>query len=225
MKKSGADEPLKFATESDADGIWQANVSVATDGLLPQIKVKETNSQVLDSACIIATSGQDSLIVVTSPEQQTVSLSTKPEIGQPVLTKAGKAQAAFSFVANPNTHPITLNKTAYVLNDEGTKFERTDGATIPAFGSYILADEGTTSTLRSLKIGDTPTGNEVIAVEGYFVRTGKGTIIIHTAEPVQVTVVDMLGRVYFNARVASDGYQISVPVGIYAVNRQKVIVK
>ena len=224
VKKSGADEPLKFAAEQDADGIWQANVSVA-DGLLPQIKVKEANPQVLDSACIIATSGQDSLIVVTSPEQQTVSLSTKPEIGQPVLIKADEAQAAFSFVANPNTHPITLNKTAYVLNDEGTKFERTDGATIPAFGSYILADEGTTSTLRSLKIGDTPTGNEVIAVEGYFVRTGKGTIIIHTAEPVQVTVVDMLGRVYFNARVASDGYQISVPAGIYAVNRQKVIVK
>ncbi|WP_298553749.1 DUF6383 domain-containing protein [uncultured Parabacteroides sp.] len=224
VKKSGADEALKFAAEDAADGIWQANVSLATGGLLPQIKVKETNPQVLDSACLIATSGHDSLIVVTSPEQQTVSLSTKPEIGQPVLTKA-EAQAAFSFVANPNTHPITLNKTAYVLNPEGTKFERTDGAEIPAFGSYILADAGTTSTLRSLKIGDTPTGNEVIAVEGYFVRTGKGTIIIHTAEPVQVTVVDMLGRVYFNARVASDGYQISVPAGIYAVNRQKVIVK
>lgn len=225
VKKSGADGALKFATEGADDGIWQANVSVAADGLLPQIKVKETNPQVLDSACIIATSGHDSLIVVTSPEGQTVALSTKPEIGQPVLTKASEVNAAFSFVANPNTHPITLNKTAYVLDEDGKTFKRTEGATIPAFGSYILADENTTSTLRSLRVGDTPTANEVVVVEGYFVRTGKGVIVIHTSEPVQVTVVDMLGRIYYNARVASDGYQISVPAGIYAVNRQKVVVK
>ena len=119
---------------------------------------------------------------------------------------------------------MTLTQTAYVLSDDGKTFDRMVNPTIKAFQSFVLADEATTSTLRSLRIGDTPTGNEIVPVEGYFVETGHGTITIHTAEPTQVIVVDMLGRVHYNARV-NDGAQIAVPAGIYAVNRQKVIVK
>ena len=131
---------------------------------------------------------------------------------------------ATSFGTNYCSSDMTLTQTAYVLSDDGKTFDRMVNPTIKAFQSFVLADEATTSTLRSLRIGDTPTGNEIVPVEGYFVETGHGTITIHTAEPMQVIVVDMLGRVHYNARV-NDGAQIAVPAGIYAVNRQKVIVK
>lgn len=128
--------------------------------------------------------------------------------------------------ANPNLYEMQLSGYAYVLDEGQNVFTQQFNPTVAPFQSYILADETTTSTLRSLRVGETPTGNEKITpVEGYYVESGHGTITIRTAEPVQVVVADMLGRIYYNARVTSDGYQINLPAGIYAVNNQKVIVK
>ena len=168
-------------------------------------------------------SEKDSSIVVTSTGS-TLSLATKAEPNAPTVTTKAGGTVKFKIYPNPNLSDMTLTQTAYVLSDDGKTFDRMVNPTIKAFQSFVLADEATTSTLRSLRIGDTPTGNEIVPVEGYFVETGHGTITIHTAEPMQVIVVDMLGRVHYNARV-NDGAQIAVPAGIYAVNRQKVIVK
>ena len=205
------------STESNKDadkGVWFGGLAENT-----------TPTFVMKSAFAtygIIASDKDSTLWITSNVGTPVSLKLKAEPQAPT-TRAG-ATKEFQLVANPNVCEMTLNQIAYVLDDKGETFVRTTNPTIKAFQSFILADATTTSTLRSLKVGDIPTGNEIIPVEGYYVRTGKGTITIHTAEPIQVVVVDMLGRVYYNARV-SDGYQITVPAGIYAVNRQKVIVK
>lgn len=178
-----------------------------------------------DSACLIAASRadkKDSLIYVTSPKNVVVSLGTKVAPAAPT-TSSGIALAMHS---NPNLYEMQLQGYAYILDESKNVFTQQFNPTIAPFQSYILADKATTSTLRSLRVGDTPTGNEVIApVEGYYVESGHGMITIRTAEPVQVVVADMLGRIHYNARVTSDGYQINLPAGIYVVNKQKVIVK
>ena len=202
-------------SDEDADkGVWFGGLAAET---APTFDLKSAFA----TSGIIA-SDHDSTLWITSNASAPVSLKSKAEPTAPV-TKAAVGKT-FQLVANPNVCEMALNQIAYVLDDKGETFVRTTNPTIKAFQSFILADAATTSTLRSLKVGDTPTGNEIIPVEGYYVHAGKGTIMIHTSEPVQVVVVDMLGRVYYNARV-SDGYQITVPAGIYAVNRQKVIVK
>lgn len=202
-------------SDEDADkGVWFGGLAAET---APTFDLKSAFA----TSGIIA-SDHDSTLWITSNASAPVSLKSKAEPTAPV-TKAAVGKT-FQLVANPNVCEMALNQIAYVLDDKGETFVRTTNPTIKAFQSFILADAATTSTLRSLKVGDTPTGNEIIPVEGYYVHAGKGTIMIHTSEPVQVVVVDMLGRVYYNARV-SDGYQIAVPAGIYAVNRQKVIVK
>ena len=128
--------------------------------------------------------------------------------------------------SNPNLYDMQLQGYAYIFDEGKNVFTQQFNPTIAPFQSYILADEATANTLRSLRVGDMPTGNEVIApVEGYYVESGHGMITIRTAEPVQVVVADMLGRIHYNARVTSDGYQINLPAGIYVVNKQKVIVK
>lgn len=198
-----------------ATGLWTAAIKDSE----PVFEVTSTSATPAAS-CIIA-ADQDSTILVTSTGDL-VSLASKAEPNAPVVTTSGNVN--FQIVSNPNTYDMTLTQTAYVLSADGKTFEREINPTIKAFQSFVLADEGTTSTLRSLRVEGTPTGNEIVPTDGYFVQTGNGTITIHTAEPVQVIVVDMLGRVYYNAHV-NDGAQIAVPAGIYAVNRQKVIVK
>lgn len=202
------------AAKTAATGLWTAAIKDSE----PVFDVTDA-SETPAASCIIA-ADQDSTILVTTGSGL-VSLASKAEPNAPV-TKSGNVN--FQIVSNPNTYDMTLTQTAYVLSADGKTFEREINPTIKAFQSFVLADEGTTSTLRSLRVEGTPTGNEIVPTDGYFVQTGNGTITIHTAEPVQVIVVDMLGRVYYNARV-NDGAQIAVPAGIYAVNRQKVIVK
>ena len=223
VKNVAGDKEIK-TTASAKDGVWTAGI----DDKEPKFTVTGENATPA-AACIIA-SEKDSSIVVTSTGS-TLSLATKAEPNAPVVTPAAAPASLksgetvnFKIYSNPNLSDMTLTQTAYVLSDDGKTFDRMVNPTIKAFQSFVLADEATTSTLRSLRIGDTPTGNEIVPVEGYFVETGHGTITIHTAEPTQVIVVDMLGRVHYNARV-NDGAQIAVPAGIYAVNRQKVIVK
>lgn len=210
---------VKTVASDATEGIWTAGI--AKDA--PTFTVTDASATPAAS-CIIA-AHKDSTILVTSKStgNALISLSSQPEPNAPVVTKADEV-VNFKIVSNPNIYDIQLTQTAYVLSADGKTFDRVDNPTIKAFQSFVLADESTTSTLRSLRVDDTPTGNEIVPTDGYYVRTGKGTITIHTAEPVQVIVVDMLGRIYYNARV-TDGAQIAVPAGIYAVNRQKVIVK
>ena len=213
--KNLKDEAVTTANNDAATGLWPATI----EGSEPVFVV--TNTSATPAASCIIAADQDSTILVTSMGDL-VSLASKAEPNAPVVTKSGNVN--FRIVSNPNTYDMTLTQTAYVLSADGKTFEREINPTIKAFQSFVLADEGTTSTLRSLRVEGTPTGNEIVPTDGYFVQTGNGTITIHTAEPVQVIVVDMLGRVYYNAHV-NDGAQIAVPAGIYAVNRQKVIVK
>ena len=55
---------------------------------------------------------------------------------------------------------------------------------IKPFQSFVLTDAKTLSTLRSLRIGDgVVTGNQTIEpVDGYYVTTDRGAIVIHTPE-------------------------------------------
>lgn len=206
----------------DEKGFWTAKVKASEVGF-----ELTSSAATPDSACLIAASradNADSLIYVTSPTGVVVSLGTKEAPVSVGDLKSGNP--TLKMCANPNLYEMQLTGYAYIFDAAKNVFTQQFNPAIAPFQSYILADETTTSTLRSLRVGETPTGNETITpAEGYYVESGHGTITIRTAEPVQVVVADMLGRIYYNARVTSDGYQINLPAGIYAVNKQKVIVK
>lgn len=206
-----------FGTTGET-GLWGASVKASA----VEFEMKAANATP-DSACLIACDNADSLIYVTSPADVVVSLGTKEA---PVIGGLKDASISLKMCANPNLYEMQLTGYAYIFDAAKNVFTQQFNPAIAPFQSYILADETTTSTLRSLRVGETPTGNETITpAKGYYVESGHGTITIRTAEPVQVVVADMLGRIYYNARVTSDGYQINLPAGIYAVNKQKVIVK
>ena len=132
----------------------------------------------------------------------------------------------FLMCSNPNTFTITLKQSAYILTADGTSFEQEANPEIKPFQSFVLTDAKTLSTLRSLRIGDgVVTGNQTIEpVDGYYVTTDRGAIVIHTPEPMDVVVIRMNGKVAYRGEV-TDGQRIMVPSGIYAVNGQLVRVK
>lgn len=132
----------------------------------------------------------------------------------------------FLMCSNPNTFTITLKQSAYILTTDGTSFEQEANPEIKPFQSFVLTDAKTLSTLRSLRIGDgVVTGNQTIEpVDGYYVTTDRGAIVIHTPEPMDVVVIRMNGKVAYRGEV-TDGQRIMVSSGIYAVNGQLVRVK
>ena len=129
-------------------------------------------------------------------------------------------------VVNPNTYDITLKQNVYVLSEDGTTFMLTETPpTIKAFQSYVIADDNTRATLRSIGTTDpNATANEFIVKEGYYLTTERGAIVVHTAEPMELYVVAVSGAVVYRGTVAN-GERIAVPTGIYAVNGQMVRVK
>lgn len=205
---------VKTADGSADAGLWTAKPRTTEVGF-----VVTSSKSAIDSACIIASAPVAKYIITAKPVEGVVLKTNK-------MPAAPTGSTAFSICANPNTYTVKLDQEAYILSDNGKTFDLMYNPEIKPFQSYILADQNTTLTLRSITLKDTPTGNEqIVPVKGYYVETGRGSITIHTAEPVQVTVVDMLGRVCYNALVTYDNFQITLPAGIYAVNRQKVIVK
>lgn len=200
--------PVTVQSDPNQDGVWFAGFTQA-----PAFGYKST----FEPAGLIA-SEKNRLLRITSKAPLSLEEKAAPE--------APSASHTFTLVANPNTFAMTLNQTAYILDEEGKNFERRENPVVPAFGSFVLADEQTTATLRSFELkGEVTTSNEVIPTAGYYVTTSAGTLTIHTAWPVEVWITNIHGQVFYKGKVSADGWQLAVPAGIYSVNGELFYVK
>lgn len=200
--------PVTVQSDPTQEGVWFAGFTQA-----PAFGYKTT----FEPAGLIA-SEKDCLLRITSKTPLSLEEKAAPE--------APSASHTFTLAANPNTFAMPLNQTAYILDEEGKKYERQENPVIPAFGSFVLADEQTTATLRSFQLkGEVTTSNEVIPTAGYYVTTSAGTLTIHTATPVEVWITNIQGQVFYKGKVATDGWQLAVPAGIYSVNGELFYVK
>ncbi|WP_455624912.1 hypothetical protein [Parabacteroides sp.] len=212
--KDQAGNAIAAPADKDADnGPWFAGL--VEGGKSPVLEVKNAFAE----AGLLAT---DAASTYTLASVATSDISLK-EQKEPV---APTAQGTFLLCANPNTYDMTLTQKVYVLTEDGLSFEQAEAPVIKAFQCFVLADEATYSTLRSLRVDNSiVTGIQTIdPVEGYYVATEPGTIVIHTAKAVDVLVVGMSGKVAYRGK-ATDGQRILVPAGIYAVNGQLFRVK
>lgn len=200
--------PVTVQSDHTQEGIWFAGFTQA-----PAFGYKST----VEPAGLIAAE-QSCMLHITS--KAPVSLQEK------AAPQAPGATNTFILVANPNTFDMTLNQTAYILDEEGKNYERKENPVIPAFGSFVLADEQTTATLRSFQLkGEVTTSNEVLPTAGYYVSTSTGTLTIHTAAPVEVWITNIQGQVFYKGKVTADGWQLAVPAGVYSVNGELFYVK
>ena len=205
----GASVSAPSAQEAD-NGIWFADLK---NNETPIFEVKTDN---FGAAGLWAANGD----TYTISSEGAFEFKTLEEPAAPTET------GTFLMCSNPNTFTITLKQSAYILTTDGTSFEQEANPEIKPFQSFVLTDAKTLSTLRSLRIGDgVVTGNQTIEpVDGYYVTTDRGAIVIHTPEPMDVVIIGMNGKVAYRSEV-TDGQRIMVPSGIYAVNGQLVRVK
>ena len=210
INNSTEEEILAPSQQSADNGIWFARLK---DNKTPEFVVDET---AFGMAGLWAANGD----TYTISSEGAFEFKTLEEPAAPTET------GTFLMCSNPNTFTITLKQSAYILTTDGTSFEQEANPEIKPFQSFVLTDAKTLSTLRSLRIGDgVVTGNQTIEpVDGYYVTTDRGAIVIHTPEPMDVVVIRMNGKVAYRGEV-TDGQRIMVSSGIYAVNGQLVRVK
>ena len=209
--KNSTEEEISAPSAQNVDnGIWFARLK---DNKTPEFVVDES---AFGMAGLWAANGD----TYTISSEGAFEFKTLEEPAAPTET------GTFLMCSNPNTFTITLKQSAYILTADGTSFEQEANPEIKPFQSFVLTDAKTLSTLRSLRIGDgVVTGNQTIEpVDGYYVTTDRGAIVIHTPEPMDVVVIGMNGKVAYRSEV-TDGQRIMVPSGIYAVNGQLVRVK
>ena len=206
----GASVSVPSAQAAD-NGIWFANL--AND----KTPVFEVKTDKFGTSGLWAANG-DTYTISSDGEFVFKTAETQPV--------APTEEGTFLMCSNPNTFTITLKQSAYILTTDGTSFEQETNPEIKPFQSFVLTDAKTLSTLRSLRIGDgVVTGNQTIEpVDGYYVTTDRGAIVIHTPEPMDVVIIGMNGKVAYRGEV-TDGQRIMVSSGIYAVNGQLVRVK
>lgn len=209
--KNSTEEEISAPSAQNVDnGIWFARLK---DNKTPEFVVDES---AFGMAGLWAANGD----TYTISSEGAFEFKTLEEPAAPTET------GTFLMCSNPNTFTITLKQSAYILTADGTSFEQEANPEIKPFQSFVLTDAKTLSTLRSLRIGDgVVTGNQTIEpVDGYYVTTDRGAIVIHTPEPMDVVIIGMNGKVAYRSEV-TDGQRIMVPSGIYAVNGQLVRVK
>lgn len=209
--KNSTEEEISVPSAQNVDnGIWFARLK---DNKTPEFVVDES---AFGMAGLWAANGD----TYTISSEGAFEFKTLEEAAAPTET------GTFLMCSNPNTFTITLKQSAYILTADGTSFEQEANPEIKPFQSFVLTDAKTLSTLRSLRIGDgVVTGNQTIEpVDGYYVTTDRGAIVIHTPEPMDVVIIGMNGKVAYRSEV-TDGQRIMVPSGIYAVNGQLVRVK
>ena len=209
--KNSTEEEISAPSVQNVDnGIWFARLK---DNKTPEFVVDES---AFGMAGLWAANGD----TYTISSEGAFEFKTLEEAAAPTET------GTFLMCSNPNTFTITLKQSAYILTTDGTSFEQEANPEIKPFQSFVLTDAKTLSTLRSLRIGDgVVTGNQTIEpVDGYYVTTDRGAIVIHTPEPMDVVVIRMNGKVAYRGEV-TDGQRIMVSSGIYAVNGQLVRVK
>ena len=210
IKNSTEEEILAPSVQNVDNGIWFARLK---DNKTPEFVVDES---AFGMAGLWAANGD----TYTISSEGAFEFKTLEEPAAPTET------GTFLMCSNPNTFTITLKQSAYILTADGTSFEQEANPEIKPFQSFVLTDAKTLSTLRSLRIGDgVVTGNQTIEpVDGYYVTTDRGAIVIHTPEPMDVVIIGMNGKVAYRGEV-TDGQRVMVPSGIYAVNGQLVRVK
>ena len=153
------------------------------------------------------------------PEAVTIPADVAAPAGEALYT------GIFLFCANPTLKNVII-PVAYILSDDGTRFERTENAVVKPFQSYVVANAVTSATILSLRAGGTSTANEPIALPdgGFRLWGSNGQLHLSADTPSDVAIYDLSGRLI--RRISLNGAQtLTLGSGIYLVNSNNITYK
>ena len=180
-------------------------------------------SYTISTLFLIATETNDVPVTLTAP-----ATGSNPVI-IPADTDAPTGEALYTgiflFCANPTLKDVTI-PVAYILNADGTRFERTENAVVKPFQSYIVANATTSAAVMSLRAGSIPTANEPVALPDntFRVWAADGQLHLDASKPADISIYNTAGQLV--RRLALTGQQtVSLPRGIYFVHSNNITYK
>ncbi len=158
------------------------------------------------------------------------TFDTPFEIPATATVASGEAleNGVFLFQTNPNLANLTL-RGIYVLNDEGTRFERQEqDYVLKPFEAYITANAVTRMQVRSVGVADGSgvTANEIAAATAAVrVWAADGELRVYSAAAAALTVVRSDGRTVYAASIAPGDTRLALPAGIYMIRINNITYK
>ena len=193
-----------------------------------QLWGSETNSTTASfpifALSLIATDANNVSVTLTAPTSEGIPVSIPADAAP--TTGSDQNTGVFLFCANPTLHNVTV-PVAYILSEDGTRFERTDNAVVKPFQSYVVANAVTSAAILSLRAGNgTPTGNEPVALTDDTFRVWGATGQLHLSAdtPHDVTVYNLAGQLVRRFTLTGED-TLTLPHGIYLVNSTNITYK
>lgn len=147
------------------------------------------------------------------------------------VAKAGKVTADnYHFQSSFERKTDAETPMLYMLDTDQNLFTKVAGQSSKAFRSYFVDAPSATGNTRSLSIGGGSgeiTGiNEVETDNDHFwtARGGKGEVIIQVMQSSEIAVYDMTGQQIYRQILPEGVVNLTLPQGIYIVNKKKVVV-
>ena len=195
---------------------------------------KNTGNQSWSSdGSTIGTSFSISTLNLVATEADNVSVTLKaPVTGNDTIPVDGTATTGsalntgtFLFCPNPTLKNVTI-PVAYILSDDGTRFERTADAIVKPFQSYVVANAATSNAVMSLRVGETPTANGPISLPDAMLRIWGNNGVLHLAtdSPADVSVYNTAGQLIRHLTLTGE-QTLSLPRGIYLVHSNNITYK
>lgn len=168
-------------------------------------------------------SDPDRAILFVSPPNQ--FLNRQPLVPE----KPGESEFRQQATGVLYTHKLDIP--FYLLNTEGTEYERQMAATgspmeIPPFSSYLLTDDETVAIHATLRMAGLPTGTETPVPEAneLHIFGGQGGVRITAVAETLVRIYMPDGRLLLVKTVPMGTTRLPLAAGLYIVNRTKVFV-
>lgn len=155
----------------------------------------------------------------TGSDPVTIPADTEAPTGEDLYT------GIFLFHANPTLKNVEIPM-AYILSDDGTRFERTENAVVKPFQSYMVANAATMRSVTSLRAGGIPTANEAVALpdDAFRVWGDDGQLHLYADKPSDVAIYDADGRLVQHLALTGER-TLSLGRGIYFVHSNNITYK
>lgn len=193
------------------------------DAQLWNIRGTDSNTILIQNRYLIATEANNVAATLSAPTSGSALVTIPADAAAP--TGEALNTGIFLFHANPTLKEVTIPM-AYILSDDGTRFERTENAVVKPFQSYMVANAVTSAAVMELRAGGIPTANEPVALPDntFRVWAADGQLHLDASKPADISIYNTAGQLV--RRLALTGQQtVSLPRGIYFVHSNNITYK
>ncbi len=215
--------PVNMNAVATSQTIYQLNGYSQPDAQFWNTRGDGSGTLLIQNRSLIATEAIGVSATLSAPTSGSALVTIPADAAAP--TGEALYTGIFLFHANPTLKEVTI-PVAYILSDDGTRFERTDNAVVKPFQSYMVANAVTSAAVMELRSGGIPTANEPVALPDntFRVWAADGQLHLDASKPADISIYNTAGQLV--RRLALTGQQtVSLPRGIYFVHSNNITYK